>query len=65
MRDKLLYFFIGFSVVLLINSILYMTMAKDLVKKVGMLEREVYRLNSQCEDYSFSKLKKQTKLLTK
>ena len=48
MRDKLLYFFIGFSVVLLINSILYMTMAKDLVKKVGILEREIYRLNGQC-----------------
>lgn len=58
MRDKLLYFFIGFSVVLLINSILYMTMAKDLVKKVGILEREIYRLNGQCEDYSFSEVEK-------
>ena len=58
MRDKLLYFFIGFSVVLLINSILYMAMAKDLVKKVGILEREIYRLNGQCEDYSFLEAEK-------
>lgn len=58
MRDKLLCFFIGFSVVLLINSILYMAMAKDLVKKVGILEREIYRLNGQCEDYSFSEVEK-------